>query len=183
MKLDLACGAQKVGAEYIGIDAAQDAKPDLCMDLLRFPWDFPDDAAETVHCSHFIEHIPAEDRLEGNGRRVDLLVRFFEEVYRVMSPGGMLTLRWPSPTAEPAFQDPTHRRFISRHFLAYLARPWRKEYVPQYDFRMDFQLLSDKVMMDEKIVKHKEGSRFAHYHFNAIIEVSAELQVVKPMRA
>ena len=177
IKLDIGCGNGKVSPEHIGVDINPKANPDKLMDVLRFPWPWDDNSVSEIYASHFIEHVPAVD-VDGK----DLLVRFCEEMYRVLEPGGLLLLRWPSPTAEPAFQDPTHRRFISRNFLAYLNAAWRKEMVSHCDWNMDFQILRDKVMMDERIAKHKDGSRFAHYHFNAIVAIEAELQVVKPMR-
>ena len=176
MKLDLGCGNNRLEG-FVRVDINPKVTPDVCCNLLSFPWPWEDHSIEAVHCSHVIEHIPAVD-VDG----LDLLVRFFEEMYRVMQPGGMVFLRWPSPTAEPAFQDPTHRRFISRHFLAYLSAAWRKEMVSHGEWRMDFAVLRDKVLMDARIAKHKDGSRFAHYHYNAVIEIEAELQVVKPQR-
>jgi SAM-dependent methyltransferase len=78
------------------------------------PWPFADDSADALRSSHLIEHLPAMP-LAGK----DLLIRFFEEAWRVAKPGAIFELRWPVPfhpiTGLPipsAWWDPTHYRHI-----------------------------------------------------------------------
>lgn len=59
IRLDLACGqSPKEGFE--GVDLyAPNAKHRL--DLFKFPWPWADGSVDEIHCSHFIEHIPARE--------------------------------------------------------------------------------------------------------------------------
>ena len=52
-------------------------------------------------------------------------MRFFDEVYRVLKPGGTVTIIVPYLQNQRAFQDPTHRRFICESTFFYLNAEWR----------------------------------------------------------
>lgn len=129
--LDLACGARpREGFE--GVDLFADVQHRV--NLMRFPWPFEDNSVSQVHCSHFIEHIPAcycgPDNTYSEVPRDefdrDLLVRFFDECYRIMAHAGKMTLLWPALQSVRAFQDPTHRRFIPMEQMQYLSHEWRE---------------------------------------------------------
>ena len=181
LKLDLGCGNQKVTAEHIGVDFSRACNPDVILDLLDYPWPWADNSVEDIYCSHYIEHIPMRGMSDRHLK--DPLIMFFEECYRILTPGGMLYLRFPVCTAEPAFQDPTHKRYLSRHLVAYFNQPWRKwANVEQYYIKADFQIITDKVQQDESVMGRAQSHRFAHYHFNVIHAAHLDLQAVKPCR-
>ncbi len=121
LKLDLACG-QMPHEGFEGVDLWEGAKHRL--DLFRCPWPWEDGSVEELHCSHFIEHIPMEE-IEHNGRKKDRLFAFFDECYRILKPGGRMTVFCPNARSNRAFQDPTHRRFIVAETFLYLHKPWR----------------------------------------------------------
>lgn len=139
LKLDLACG-QVVADGYRGVDKFADVefKVDLCSGE-RWPWE--DSSVDALRCSHFIEHIPMTDVETGqlttapNGLggsmtvkvRIDALVRFFNEAFRVAKPGAVFELWWPALQNVRAFMDPTHRRFIPLETMFYLSKQWRTE--------------------------------------------------------
>jgi hypothetical protein len=100
--------------------------------LFEFPWPWGDGQVAEINCSHFIEHIPMAyvDKKENvafipTENSVDLLVRFFDECYRILMPGGKMTVFWPNHRNDRAFQDPTHRRFIPPTMVLYLNKNWR----------------------------------------------------------
>lgn len=79
------------------------------------PWPFLSESVHALRSSHLIEHLPARTTFAGK----DLLIRFFEEAWRVAEPGACFELRWPCPfhpqTGLPvpsAWWDPTHYRII-----------------------------------------------------------------------
>lgn len=135
LKLDLGSGnTPRHGFE--GVDLfAPNAK--WKQNLLEFPWPWGDEQVSEINCSHFIEHVPmvyitSNDEVDHitqipvDEKSQDLLLRFFDECYRVLQPGGKLHLQWPSNRSDRAFQDPTHRRFIPPMFVGYLNREWRE---------------------------------------------------------
>jgi len=101
--------------------------------LLRFPWPWQDSSVTEIHCSHFIEHIPTEF-VDEHGNYVpcgtpgskDLFFKFFDEVYRILKPGGLAQIITPNARNNRAFQDPTHRRFIVAETFFYLFSNFRK---------------------------------------------------------
>lgn len=135
LKLDLGCG-QTPREGYTGVDkfAKQDGIQNV--DLFRFPWPWADNSVDALFCSHFIEHIPMANWIEVTaeepGRHdliegTDLLIRFFNECYRILKPGAPFELVWPALKSTRAFMDPTHRRFIPMETLSlYLSRDWRQ---------------------------------------------------------
>lgn len=110
------------------------------------PWPIPNEHAEALHSSHFIEHIDAchlfiTDYTKKNGKGYgnppgywqDALCWFMDEAWRITKNGGRFTLRWPAPIrfgdgkmSPAAFADPTHRRFIPIELLRYFERPHRE---------------------------------------------------------
>lgn len=130
LKLDFGSG-DNIRPGFEGVDLyAKKAK--WKQNLLEFPWPWGDEQVAEIHCSHFIEHIPmvyinkdetasimpGEDSL-------DILLKFFDECYRILMPGGKMTCIWPCNRSDRAFQDPTHRRFIPPMFVGYLNKQWR----------------------------------------------------------
>ena len=157
LKLDLACG-QNCKEGFEGVDLlAPTAKHKW--DLLKFPWPIADSSVEELHSSHFIEHIPMAylnrplpgELGEGHSyieltatplypSSRDLLFAFFDECYRVLVPGGTMSVVCPSVRNERAFWDPTHRRFIAQITFCYLSKSWRTEQkLDHYRVDCDFQ--------------------------------------------
>lgn len=120
MKLDLAAGMNP-REDFQPVDIERCSPETIVCDLLMFPWPWETSSVDELHCSHFIEHIPMH---EYSGK--DWLVAFIDECYRVLKPGGLLTLRWPDYRHVHAFMDPTHRRFIPLETLGYFQKTWRE---------------------------------------------------------
>jgi len=126
MRLNLACGKHKIPGWY-NVDIAESVDPDLVIDLLKFPWPFPE--VEEIFCSHFVEHIGDE------------LIPFMDEAYRVLKPGGLFRIRCPYYTSIRAVQDPTHKRFISEAMFQYFSLEGRKALgVDHYPIKANFDI-------------------------------------------
>ncbi len=135
-RLDLACG-QTPREGFEGVDIFPGAQH--VVNLQHYPWPFEDESVLELHCSHYIEHIPMEYILVEDGktflgvsdaqhqRAKDSLFAFFDEAWRVLVPDGVMTVIVPAHRSDRAFQDPTHRRFITAQTFAYMNEQWRRD--------------------------------------------------------
>ena len=91
---------------------------------LRGPWKWDDNSVEEVHCSHFVEHLTATER-----------VHFVNELYRVLIPGGKAQIVVPHWASNRAYGDLTHQwPPVSEMWFYYLSRDWREQNAPHNDF-------------------------------------------------
>lgn len=110
MKIDIG-GGTKVQEDYLNLDPVhgEGEWKRLAQDI---PWPAEDNSVEALHASHVLEHIPASDR-----------IAVFNEAWRVLVPGGKMTIHVPlvgyTDTADQpkvvnfwgAWADPTHVSF------------------------------------------------------------------------
>ncbi len=95
MKLEIG-GGLAAWPEYINLDPAHGSGEFRRRIQDGIP--LPDGSVEEARCSHLLEHIPA-------GReRIDA----FNEVWRVLAPGGTFTVVVPLFPGYGAIADPTH---------------------------------------------------------------------------
>jgi hypothetical protein len=148
LKVDLGCGTNKQPG-FIGVDRRSFAGVDGVTDLTQKHWYFeqarlgetdlvkagdghtgyllPDHCISEAYCSHFLEH------LEHNQRYPER-VRFMNELWRVMSPGGKALIITPHWASNRAYGDFTHAdKPVSEMFYSYLSREWRKLNAPDND--------------------------------------------------
>lgn len=130
IRLDLACG-NTANDGFVGVDLYAEGTAVQRVDLFRFPFPWADQSVTEIRCSHFAEHLPARDvdRRDTDdptywGR--DFFLAFFDECYRILRPGGTMTVTVPAAPGDRAFQDPTHRRFLVAATFLYLNAPWRE---------------------------------------------------------
>jgi hypothetical protein len=132
LKLDFGSG-DNIKHGFEGVDLYSE-KARWKQNLFDFPWPWGDGQVAEIWCSHFIEHIPmlywdkSAESLTAipNADSIDLFLKFFDECYRVLQPGGKMTCIWPCNRNDRAFQDPTHRRFIPPASMLYLNKKWRE---------------------------------------------------------
>lgn len=121
LKLDLGCGSNKKPG-FVGVDRLQLTGVDQVIDL-RGPWPWADSSVDEVHCSHFVEHLQARER-----------VHFANELGRVLKPGAKVTLIAPHWASCRAYGDMTHAwPPVSEFWFYYLLRSWRLANAPHDD--------------------------------------------------
>jgi SAM-dependent methyltransferase len=102
-----------------------DEFPELKASGLADGYVLADGCVEEAHSSHFLEHLTAVER-----------VRWVNELYRVLKPGGKCTLIVPHWASCRAYGDPTHQwPPVSEFWFHYLDRPWREGQAPHSDAR------------------------------------------------
>lgn len=150
--LHLGCGRKKIDAAdlfaYVGLqgmdtadveilhlDADRRLSPDLVCELGVDPIPLPDDSVDLVIAWHVLEHIGTQGQSAG-------WFRFWEDLYRVLTPDGWLYAECPHYTSIWAWSDPTHTRAISEHsFLFFNQDSYRipGSMISPYRIDCDFQ--------------------------------------------
>lgn len=126
LKLDIGCGKNKL-AGFFGVDAIAFEGVDLVHDM-RQAWPWEDSSVDEVHCSHFLEHLTGEQR-----------VHFFNELHRVLKPGGQARIITPHWSHERAYGDPTHQwPPVTGWTYFYLQKAWRDVNAPHVGYTCDF---------------------------------------------
>lgn len=140
------------------VDINSDCSPDYIMDLDQAEWRVDIDG-----CNEDLELSPTQDRnwryrfksnlfdeahayevLEHLGRQGDHLSFFqhFEEIWRMLRPGGFLCATVPSRYSEWLWGDPGHRRAILPATLHFLRQAQYEQHVgqgPSSDYRPDYK--------------------------------------------
>jgi len=149
--LHVGCGRKRYDwpqlAEYVGLDSSQPAatvthldadarlNPDLVCTLGVNPIPMADDSADVIVAWHILEHV-------GQQGKTDEWFFAFEEIYRVLKPGGWLYAESPYYTGIWAWSDPTHTRALSEHSFIFFAQDaYRCEgsMISPYRIRCDFR--------------------------------------------
>lgn len=141
--IDLGCGENKQPG-WIGVDFREMPGVDIVQNLSQFPWtNIPDEVASIVMTSHLMEHInPSSsnpqlaglinllldkkvltkgevDKFVGEYEFLSGFVRFMDEVWRILKPGGIAIHTFPYAGSHGYWQDPTHINPINETTLAY----------------------------------------------------------------
>lgn len=195
-RLDLACG-QTPREGFEGVDIWPGAQHQV--NLQTYPWPFADESVLELYCSHYIEHIPMEYvRVEEQvdfdglgGRRFvtihelfdsagakDALFAFFDECYRILVPDGTLTIVVPSHRNDRAFQDPTHRRFITAQTFAYMNEKWRRDVrLDHYNVNCNFIGEANPTIPEELALRFPETAQNKmQKEWNTVIDWVARMQ-------
>jgi predicted SAM-dependent methyltransferase len=150
LKIDLGCG-KSAHAGFLGIDRRRFDGVDGVADLTESRWVFdrptlggtdlaplgtqgfvlPDSSVSEAYCSHFLEH------LEHNQRHPER-VRFMNELWRVLVPGGKATIITPHWASNWAYGDFTHAdKPVTEMFYFYLRKDWRQSNAPDNDIEFN----------------------------------------------
>lgn len=132
--VDLGCGNAPVEGA-IGIDIRAYENTDVQGDVCHLP--LKTESVDHVHASQLFEHLTGEQ-----------LASVFEEVYRVLKPGG--TLKFDVPHGRAWDADPTHQtKWLFKTVVYYLPRHevsrlgWNPKTFPDYfrSYKFNFHLI------------------------------------------
>lgn len=190
VKIDLGCGANKV-EDFIGIDNRPLPGVDIVMDLEKFPWDIPSECASLVVSSHVLEHISPWKvdvhltqllkllvkkkilkqsdiaKYVGETDFESTFVRFMDEVWRILKPGGEFAIKVPYAGTMGFWQDPTHINPINEAtfyyfdpyhqtnlFRVYRPMPWEIKHL-FWDTEAILEVLLVKRKPDKSYMTHE----------------------------
>ena len=123
LKLNLCAGKSKMDG-YLSVDQIPFEGLDLVADL-RKPWPWGENTVSDIHMSHALEHFTGEER-----------VHVFNEMYRVLVPGGKALIITPHWASQRAYGDFTHQwPPVSEFLFYYLWKEWREGNAPHTDIK------------------------------------------------
>lgn len=102
--LNVGCGAD-IKEECVNMDAFYKDERIVNHDMCDIPWPFPSNTFKTIYASHVLEHIP----LKWNGKQ-DIIMDIFDEMWRILKPGGRLITRTPMAQTATDYGSPQHFR-------------------------------------------------------------------------
>lgn len=163
LKLDLGCGKNKQPG-FFGVDTREFDGVDLVCDLGKTPWvlrpfsgtspwpspkprQLEDESVEAVHCSHFVEHLTAAQR-----------IAFVNELHRVLIPGGKATIIVPHWASTRAYGDLTHQwPPVCEMWFNYLLKSWREKEAPHNDaYTCDFDITWGYTLRQDLVGRNEE---------------------------
>ncbi len=99
----------------VTLDADARLKPDVVCTLGVDPLPFPDDTFDQAIAVHVLEHIGKQGETAG-------WFQFWEELYRVLKPGGSLTFESPLYSSVWGWADPSHSRVLSPQSFVFMSQ-------------------------------------------------------------
>ena len=159
IKLNVACGQTRMEG-FIGIDKVKTEATDIVQDLEAYPWPFEDNSVDEILCSHYVEHVRD-------------LIRFVDEIHRIMKQGAKATIIAPYYANMRSVQDPTHVRSICEATFLYFNKGWRDtNKLDHYNIKSDFDFTYGYQVSPEWTNRSEEARVFAmRYYWNVINDI------------
>jgi len=125
LRLNLGAGKSRMPG-YLSVDSIPFEGLDVVADLNK-PWPWGDNTVSDIHMSHVLEHFTGDER-----------VHIFNEMYRVLIPGGKALIITPHWASQRAYGDFTHKWPPHSEFAAYYTwKEWRKNNAPHTDIEFN----------------------------------------------
>lgn len=158
LKLDLGCGPNKREG-FHGVDNISFPGVDTVHDLRR-TWPWGKESVAEVHCSHFLEHLTNEER-----------VHFYNELYRVLVPGGTAQIIVPHWSSGRAYGDPTHQwPPVVEFSFYYLDKNWRAANAPHCGLACDFMATWGYSTHPSWQSRNQESQMFGVSHYREVAQ-------------
>lgn len=119
-----------------------------------------------------------EGRGGDTGPPKDALFAFFDECYRILVPDGWLFIQVPAHRSDRAFQDPTHRRFITAQTFVYMNQDWRlANRLDHYNADCNFVGNVDPVIDKTLAMRHPDvAQQRIQRDWNTVLDWQARMQ-------
>jgi SAM-dependent methyltransferase len=200
VKINLGCGLV-IKEGWHNVDKFPLPGVDETVDLFRYPFPFATNSADELFASHLIEHIPHEAHLSAwpsLARKeadpfltdewvnkilsLDGFFAFFAECWRVLKPGGTISVVAPHGQSRWALQDPSHCRSIVPNTFCYLTREGNRKETFDYGLPFMYETVAQSFVFGEYRVQGDltlEKFNEAEKLWNSIVEIHATLRAVK----
>ena len=128
----------------VTLDINPDHHPDVVHDLTVFPYPFEDDTFDEIHAYEVMEHVGQQ----GDYR---FFFRQWEELWRILKPGGVFAGTSPTASSGWAWGDPGHTRIVSPQCLVFLDQNEYQSQIgktPMSDYRWIYDADFERVHLD-----------------------------------
>lgn len=146
-KLNLGCGTD-IQKGWINLDSSAIPGVDVVHDIAKLPLPFSDGQFDEILCRDVLEHLEYAPVLR--------------DLYRILAPGGVLTVRVPHFTSKHNFIDPTHKKLFSVNTFDFFVKNTSLKKEREYYFDFAFEKTASRRITFER------SSRV--YAYNRIIE-------------
>lgn len=172
-KLHLGCG-KDVREGWVNLDLIPAPGVDVAADLdacAETPLPFEDNSFDEIFASHLLEHIKNP-------------LPLMQELHRIARPGARAIFKTPYGSSDDAFEDPTHYRQYFADSYGYFSQPyyWRADYGYRGDWKPEKIILAVRKDRHEGQTPQDIYREIVHLR-NVVLEMTAELIAVKPIRA
>lgn len=113
---------------YLGVDRLAAEGVDIVAEMPA-PLPLADSSVGVIRAVDFLEHVADK-------------VALFNELYRLLAPGGLLLSQTPSTDGRGAFQDPTHVSFYNENSFWYYTDANYRNFVPEIKARFQVSRLA-----------------------------------------
>lgn len=167
-KIDLGCGLQKPGDDWIGLDKRKTVETDIIHDLESGKLPFEDNRFEKVRAAHILEHLSDE-----------AYYSIVEEMARVCKPDGEVIVKVPHFLSWNA-HDPDHQRCFSKislnAFSIYHDFPTE---TPQPFGEVSHEYIFNESYVVDIFRRFLGDERTAKFLSNAVDEIRFRMEVEK----
>lgn len=129
-KINLGAGSEPTEG-WVNTDWIEGPGIDKVFNLLEFPWPFDDGVADEMLARDVLEHMPLF-----NAKNESTPIKFIEECWRILEPGGKLFITVPHWQSKNLWIDPTHVRGYDERSFDYFD--------PETDFGKWYGYYSEK---------------------------------------
>lgn len=195
--------------DWVNVDQVAQPGVDQVVDIFSYPWPWQSNSVDEIWCSHIVEHIPHEAKIDRHGVATvrgavtvhggytetvvkssspeltraadsDGFYAFFYEAWRVLKPDGAIHIVTPHAFSIAGASDPQHRRYITPATFSYLAK--QGDDAP-FDYQMPFAFAAlGEPLLRTRVMEQLSDEELAHrmlYYNNFIDEIAISLRVVK----
>jgi SAM-dependent methyltransferase len=179
-KLNIGCGDQRLPG-FVNLDKVDAEGIDILYDLDQASYQqmkyrdlahVPDNSFDRMLMSHVFEHL-------------NNVLPAMEELWRVAKPGCSLVIMTPYGSSDNADEDPTHVRRVFKNTFEYFGQCYYG--AADYGYRGDWDVRQKIFTIDGSLfgpeAEDQQIGMAVGTMRNVVVEFTAELRAVKPIRA